>query len=300
MCDSSASLRGSRPTKSRRAIAAGLTSVMQEGYDPEDMKMIADEFVLGRSGKWLSLGHFYKMPVPDRRAEYVFGTAAEVMQMMSEPALESGIASARWKGRRSGARGSRQRRNGRGVPGRSSEASQRAAIAVMETSRLQKNVLERRALRSAARWRQEKPDSPGPVVADARGGGDGGVETSEGARGAGQAPSQAGEGMARRAKKNAKTAKENVWMIAWSTLIQAQATARSLAARTSSKTKRARATPKKRPAPRRSVSKKSWTTQHHRPPPRCRRRTEIIPPNSAASESETVSGEIHATPEKNL
>ena len=56
--------------------------VMQEGYDPEDLTMIADEFVLGRSGKWLSIGQFYKMPVPDRRAEFVFGTAAEVMQMM--------------------------------------------------------------------------------------------------------------------------------------------------------------------------------------------------------------------------
>lgn len=57
--------------------------VMQEGYDPEDTKMIADEFVLGRSGQWLSLGQFYQLPVPERRAEFIFGTAAEVMQMMS-------------------------------------------------------------------------------------------------------------------------------------------------------------------------------------------------------------------------
>ena len=56
--------------------------VLQEGYDPEDLTMSADEFVLGRSGKWLSLAHFYEMPVPDRRAEFVFGTATEVMQMM--------------------------------------------------------------------------------------------------------------------------------------------------------------------------------------------------------------------------
>jgi hypothetical protein len=56
--------------------------VLQEGFDPEDSKMLPDEFVLGRSGKWLSLGFFYKLPVPDRRAEYVFGTAAEVMQVM--------------------------------------------------------------------------------------------------------------------------------------------------------------------------------------------------------------------------
>jgi len=57
--------------------------VMQEGYDPGDMKMIPTEFVLGRSGKWLALGHFYNMPVADRRTEFVFGTAAEIMQMMS-------------------------------------------------------------------------------------------------------------------------------------------------------------------------------------------------------------------------
>jgi hypothetical protein len=56
--------------------------VTQEGYDPEDLTMTADEFVLGRSGKWLSIGYFYRMPVPERRAEFVFGTAAEVMEMM--------------------------------------------------------------------------------------------------------------------------------------------------------------------------------------------------------------------------
>ena len=56
--------------------------VLQEGYDPEDPKVIAEEFVLGRSGRWLSLGLFYKLPVPERRAEFIFGTAAEVMQMM--------------------------------------------------------------------------------------------------------------------------------------------------------------------------------------------------------------------------
>jgi hypothetical protein len=56
--------------------------VLQEGYDPQDPKVIPDEFVLGRSGKWLSIGLFYKMSVPERRAEFIFGTAAEVMQMM--------------------------------------------------------------------------------------------------------------------------------------------------------------------------------------------------------------------------
>jgi hypothetical protein len=58
--------------------------VLQEGYDPDDMKMTPDEFVLGRSGQWLSLAHFFRLPVPERRAEFIFGTAGEVMQMMAD------------------------------------------------------------------------------------------------------------------------------------------------------------------------------------------------------------------------
>jgi hypothetical protein len=57
--------------------------ILQEGFDPEDLTMTPDEFILGRSGKWLSLSFFYQMPVPERREEFVFGTAAEIMQMMS-------------------------------------------------------------------------------------------------------------------------------------------------------------------------------------------------------------------------
>ncbi|HAB19287.1 MAG TPA: hypothetical protein PLX89_10015 [Verrucomicrobiota bacterium] len=56
--------------------------ILQEGYDPEDPKVTPDEFVLGRSGKWLSLSHFYRLPVQERRTEFVFGTAAEIMEMM--------------------------------------------------------------------------------------------------------------------------------------------------------------------------------------------------------------------------
>jgi hypothetical protein len=58
--------------------------VLQEGHDPNDTRMIAGEFVLGRSGKWLALSHFYQLPVPERRAEFIFGTAAEVIQMMGQ------------------------------------------------------------------------------------------------------------------------------------------------------------------------------------------------------------------------
>jgi hypothetical protein len=58
--------------------------VLQEAYHPDDVTMRAQEFILGRSGKWLSLGHFFRLPIPDRRAEFVFGTAGEIMRMMSD------------------------------------------------------------------------------------------------------------------------------------------------------------------------------------------------------------------------
>src|SRR5215471_4221419 len=58
--------------------------VLQEGYNPHDPKMAPDEFILGRAGQWLSLGQFYRLAVDQRRAEFVFGTAGEVMQMMED------------------------------------------------------------------------------------------------------------------------------------------------------------------------------------------------------------------------
>lgn len=56
--------------------------VLQEGYDPEDPKVTPDEFLLGRSGRWLSLSYFYQLPVEERRAEYVYGTAGEIMDVV--------------------------------------------------------------------------------------------------------------------------------------------------------------------------------------------------------------------------
>ena len=56
--------------------------VLQEGYDPHDTKMIAREFILGRSGRWLAIEYFYRLPIPERREEFVFGRAADVMVMM--------------------------------------------------------------------------------------------------------------------------------------------------------------------------------------------------------------------------
>jgi len=55
--------------------------ISQEGYDPQDVLSRASDFVLGRSGKWVNLGVFYKLPAPMRRAEFVFGSAAEVITL---------------------------------------------------------------------------------------------------------------------------------------------------------------------------------------------------------------------------
>jgi hypothetical protein len=67
--------------------------VSQQGYDPQDIRMQPEEFLLGRSGRWLAMKYFFQMPVPERRAEFVFATAAEVMQVMeglpSNPAVIS-------------------------------------------------------------------------------------------------------------------------------------------------------------------------------------------------------------------
>ena len=57
--------------------------VTQEGYDPDDPTLTPDEFILRRSGEWLSLSSFYQLPESDR-AEFVFRTAAEVMQVLAD------------------------------------------------------------------------------------------------------------------------------------------------------------------------------------------------------------------------
>lgn len=60
---------------------AGPYIVAQEGYSPEDLAFRADEFVLSRSGQWLSTHRFYSLPQTQRRSEFIFGTMAEVMRL---------------------------------------------------------------------------------------------------------------------------------------------------------------------------------------------------------------------------
>ena len=73
--------------------------IAQEGFDPEDVTLTPDEFLLGRGGVWVSTRHFFRMEKEARRAEYIFGTAAEVTALMAKlpgkPALlRPGSASA--------------------------------------------------------------------------------------------------------------------------------------------------------------------------------------------------------------
>jgi hypothetical protein len=56
--------------------------ILQHGYEPGDPSMRAGDYLLGRSGAWLGTHWFIRLPVPERRKEFLFGTVAEVMQLM--------------------------------------------------------------------------------------------------------------------------------------------------------------------------------------------------------------------------
>ena len=56
--------------------------IAQEGYDPSDAAMRVTEYLLGRSGAWLATGWFVRLPVAERRKEFIFPTVAEVMELM--------------------------------------------------------------------------------------------------------------------------------------------------------------------------------------------------------------------------
>ncbi len=64
--------------------AHGPYVIMQEGYAPGDATQRRAEFILGRSGAWLANYWFIRMPVPERRKEFLFSTKAEVMALMED------------------------------------------------------------------------------------------------------------------------------------------------------------------------------------------------------------------------
>jgi hypothetical protein len=56
----------------------------QAGYDPADPAMRPGEYLLGKSGAWLGTHWFIRLPVPERRAEFLFATVGEVMALMED------------------------------------------------------------------------------------------------------------------------------------------------------------------------------------------------------------------------
>ena len=58
--------------------------IMQYGYDPNDPAMRAHDFILGRSGAWLAMHWFIRLPVPERRDEFLFSTVVEVLAQMEQ------------------------------------------------------------------------------------------------------------------------------------------------------------------------------------------------------------------------
>lgn len=58
--------------------------ILQTGYVPGDLTMKPADHLLGRSGTWLAFYWFIRMPVPERRAEFVFGTVSEVMTLLQD------------------------------------------------------------------------------------------------------------------------------------------------------------------------------------------------------------------------
>lgn len=61
---------------------AGPYMVAQEGYDPDDLAMTMLEFVLGKSGAWIRVSDFFRIPRQERCREYLFATAAEVLELL--------------------------------------------------------------------------------------------------------------------------------------------------------------------------------------------------------------------------
>jgi len=71
---------------------AGPYLVAQEGYDPQDLSVTPGEFLLNKSGAWLSTEWFLRLPFEQRRAEFFFTRSAEVMQALQGLPPEAVIA----------------------------------------------------------------------------------------------------------------------------------------------------------------------------------------------------------------
>lgn len=72
--------------------------VLQSAIDPQDFQAQVDDFILGKSGRWLPFYLFHQLPGDVRRAEYVFPAAADVIAVLQgltgKPVIERGQPSA--------------------------------------------------------------------------------------------------------------------------------------------------------------------------------------------------------------
>lgn len=64
--------------------ANGPYLITQDGYDPSDPAMRRGEFLLSRSGEWLGTHWFVRLPVPERRKQFLFATVGEAMELMQD------------------------------------------------------------------------------------------------------------------------------------------------------------------------------------------------------------------------
>jgi hypothetical protein len=68
--------------------------VMQKAIDPEDLRATVEDFILGKSGRWLPLYLFQKLPQDLRREQFIFAAAAEVIEVLQgltgKPTIERG------------------------------------------------------------------------------------------------------------------------------------------------------------------------------------------------------------------
>jgi hypothetical protein len=58
--------------------------IVQTGYVPGDLSMKAADYLLGRSGEWLALHWFLRLPTEERNDEFVFGTVTEAMTVLEK------------------------------------------------------------------------------------------------------------------------------------------------------------------------------------------------------------------------
>jgi hypothetical protein len=61
---------------------AGPYLVSQIGYDPADGTMTPEEFLLGQTGEWLSVGRFFRLTSAIRRRQFIHATVAEMMDVL--------------------------------------------------------------------------------------------------------------------------------------------------------------------------------------------------------------------------